>query len=274
MGVQGQAVKAGFYTQPGSTTAGGATSGVGKELEKVETAIINFLAKNADDALKLEREALAFDCLTRYHQQHLALLTDPKQDLTFDKTRERNELLKFLCQEIHLTEQAAVQKSHLAGLDEAHKVIAANLAKFKGVDATLERLPEKQNVIGLPIFRERLQRSLSAQDEVKSNRANHKGFVQKVATDKVQLTDELKAVHHEHEGVEREHTMHMLHKVKLEDVCAHRKEVLGELDNDIQAYKQSVDELMVDYGNTTTQFHGGPASSMRHIVNPDNIIVA
>jgi len=261
-------VKAGFYTQPGTKPS------VGKELRDLETAIIETLAKNAETALAMEREAMELDCKSRYYQTHLAMLTDPKQDLTAEKTRERNELIKQLALEAHLTEQATSQKSQLAGLEEAQKILAANLAKFKGVDNNLEKLPEKQNVIGLPIFRERLHKSLSAQEEVTHNRLNHGPFVAKVASEKIRLTDELKKVHGEHETVERQFNLNMTNKHKLEDVCSHRKEILGDLSHEVEQYKQNLDEFMVDYGNMTSQFHGGPSSPMRHINNPHNIIVA
>jgi len=267
IGVQGQAVKAGFYTQPGDKT------GLGKELLALETGIIEVLGKNAEQALALEREALNLDCRTRYYQTQLAMLSDPKADMTAEKTKERLALLKFLCQEVHLNDQAAAQKTILASLGEGLKIISENLANFKTVEKDLDRLPEAQNIVGLPIMRERLAKSLAAQDEVKKNRANHKPYCMKVASDKVKLNEELKKVGAEHEAVDREYKTNQKNKKKLEDINAHRKETLQHLTLTAEDYKCSLDEFMVGYGNMTTQYHGGPSTPQRQLTNPHNIIV-
>jgi len=267
IGQQGQKDKAGFYSQPSST-------GVGKELMELETGILGSLTKNSEKSIALEKEALALNCQTRYYETQLAMLNDIRLDPTGEKVRELNELLKFLSQEVHLAEASAQQKSQLTTLDEGYKVLSANLARFKNVDHTLEKLPEKQNVTGLPIFRDRLAKALAAQEEVTKNRVNHKPFVEKVATDKIKLTEELKSVFAENESVEKQYKSDMTNRKKLEDVYAHRKQTLGDLNSEINGYKENLDEFMVDYGNMTTQHHGGPPSPTRPITNPHNVIVA
>jgi hypothetical protein len=269
IGPQGQSTqKAGFYTQPQASG-----KNLGQELLALETGIIEALSKNTDNALKLEREALALDCQTRYYQTQLAMLTDPKADPIDKATKDRLELLTFLAQETHLPEQAAHQKTVLASLEEAHKVLAASLSNFKSVEKTLDKLPETQNAAGLPTLRANTHKSLNAQEEVKKGRLNHKPFTEKVATDKVRLTAELQKVHGQHEVILKEFTLNMTNKKKLQDFNDQLTGYTSMKQDLTREYKEHVDEFMADHGNMTTQYHGGPPSPVRTLTNPHNIIV-